>query len=110
LRKNLAERVAVTENGRRKRIAKGELMVKQIVNKAAAGDLPAVKQIVQILWRFVGTSVLPPFPPEVGEEVNRSEDFDPEYLKTLNAEELSRLYSERIAAGEERTKTKTTRS
>jgi len=34
----LAERIAVSENGRRKRITKQQAMVKHVVNKALSGD------------------------------------------------------------------------
>jgi hypothetical protein len=34
----LSERIAVSENGRRKRITKQEAMVKHVVNKALSGD------------------------------------------------------------------------
>ncbi len=34
--------VTVTENGRRKRISKGQVIAKHIVNKAASGDLKAI--------------------------------------------------------------------
>jgi hypothetical protein len=68
--KNLAllldEKVTVTEVGRRRRITKRELVIKQLVNKSAAADLRAVKQltdIVQGVERRAGTSQGLPSPP-----------------------------------------------
>jgi hypothetical protein len=42
LTEELNARVVVTENGRRRRISKREAVAKQLVNKAAAGDLKAI--------------------------------------------------------------------
>jgi len=42
----LNDRVPVTENGRRRKITKREVMIKQVVNKAAGGDLKAVQTIL----------------------------------------------------------------
>src|SRR4051794_35854637 len=38
----LASRVIITENGRRKRVSKREVIAKHLVNKAAGGDLRAI--------------------------------------------------------------------
>jgi|GEM_PF-83697 len=48
LQKTLRERVVINENGRRTIITKLEAFVKQLVNKAASGDLRAVSQLVGI--------------------------------------------------------------
>ena len=45
----LAERVSVTENGRRRSITKLEAAVKQLANKAAGGDQRAAKLIIDLL-------------------------------------------------------------
>ena len=42
LEQELKSRVLVTENGRRKRISKREVIAKHLVNKAAGGDLKAI--------------------------------------------------------------------
>jgi hypothetical protein len=42
LEEELRARVTVTENGRRKRISKREVIAKHLVNKAASGDLKAI--------------------------------------------------------------------
>ena len=41
----LREQVVITENGERKTISKLEASVKQVVNKAASGDLRAFQQV-----------------------------------------------------------------
>ena len=43
----LSERVAVTENGRRRRITKLEAAIKQLVNRAAAGEARATALLIQ---------------------------------------------------------------
>lgn len=48
LLKTLREKVVINENGKRTVITKLEAAVKQLVNKAAAGDLVAVKYLVGI--------------------------------------------------------------
>jgi len=61
----LDEKVQVTEDGRRRRIAKRELVIKQLVNKSAAADLRAIKQLTDIVqgieWR-TGAAHPPPSP------------------------------------------------
>ena len=42
LEQELNSRVMVTENGRRRRISKREVIAKHLVNKAASGDLKAI--------------------------------------------------------------------
>src|SRR5271156_3025145 len=44
----LGERVAVTENGRRRRITKLEAAVKQLVNRAAAGEARATQLLLAL--------------------------------------------------------------
>jgi hypothetical protein len=41
--------VVVNENGRRKEITKLEAAVKQLVNKAASGDLRALSQLIGVM-------------------------------------------------------------
>ena len=62
----LDEKVTVTENGRRQRVTKRELVIKQLVNKSASADLLAIKQltdIVQGVERRTGASQALPSPP-----------------------------------------------
>ena len=59
----LDEKVSLTEDGRRRRITKRELVIKQLVNKSASADLRAIKQltdIVQGVERRTGASPAPP--------------------------------------------------
>ena len=42
----LSEPVVVNENGERKRITKGEAMIKQLVNKGAAGDARSIQLLL----------------------------------------------------------------
>ena len=48
LLRTLREIVVINENGRRKEITKLEAAVKQLVNKAASGDLRALTQLIGI--------------------------------------------------------------
>jgi len=45
LERALTERVVITENGKRRTISKLEASFKQLVNRAATGDLPAMRQL-----------------------------------------------------------------
>jgi len=45
----LSERVAITENGRRRRITKLEAAVKQLVNRAAGGESRATQLLIQLV-------------------------------------------------------------
>jgi Family of unknown function (DUF5681) len=42
IEQELAARITITENGRRRRISKREVIAKHLVNKAAGGDLKAI--------------------------------------------------------------------
>ena len=62
----LDEKVQVTEDGKRRRVTKRELVIKQLVNKSASADLRAIKQltdIVQGVERRSEASSAPPPPP-----------------------------------------------
>jgi hypothetical protein len=45
----LSERVAVNENGRRKRITKLEAAVKQLVNRAASGEVRSMQMLLALV-------------------------------------------------------------
>lgn len=49
LEKALQERVVVQEHGQRRSITKLEVMVKQMVNRAAGGDMRAFQQVVVLM-------------------------------------------------------------
>ena len=64
----LDEKIYVTEEGRRRRVTKRELVIKQLVNKSASADLRAIKQLTDIVERVehrTGTSPAPPEPPQL---------------------------------------------
>jgi Family of unknown function (DUF5681) len=48
LQRTLREKVVINENGRRKTITKLEAALKQLVNKAASGDLRALQQLTAL--------------------------------------------------------------
>jgi hypothetical protein len=48
LERTLQERVVINENGVRRTVTKLEAAVKQLVNKAAAGDLAALRQLTAL--------------------------------------------------------------
>jgi hypothetical protein len=48
----LREKVAIVENGRRRKITKRCAMIKQLVNKAASGDLRASRQLTDLEFRL----------------------------------------------------------
>lgn len=48
LEKSLQEKVVINENGNRKVVTKLEAAVKQLVNKAAGGDLNALRQLTAL--------------------------------------------------------------
>ena len=61
----LDEKVQVTEDGKRRRVTKRELVIKQLVNKSASADLRAIKQltdIVQGVERRSEAASAPPLP------------------------------------------------
>lgn len=45
--KTLREKVVINENGRRKTVTKLEAALKQLVNKAASGDIRALRQLLE---------------------------------------------------------------
>jgi hypothetical protein len=49
LQRILQEKVVINENGIRRTVSKLEAAVKQMVNKAASGDLPAMRQLAAII-------------------------------------------------------------
>jgi len=46
--KILREKVTINENGKRKVVTKFDAAIKQIVNKAASGDIRAVRQVLEL--------------------------------------------------------------
>ena len=46
--RTLQEKVVINENGVRKTVTKLEAAIKQLVNKAAIGELPALRQLLEL--------------------------------------------------------------
>jgi hypothetical protein len=56
----IKEKVAVTENGKRKMVSKLEVAVKQLVNKAASGDHKAMMQLMSLVQMIEGRAETDP--------------------------------------------------
>ena len=56
LERALREKVVINENGRQKTVTKLEAAVKQLVNKAASGDLAALRQLSALAGVCRGTT------------------------------------------------------
>lgn len=52
LRKELQEKIPVTENGKRKKVTKREAIAKQLINRAASGDPRAISIILNAAREF----------------------------------------------------------
>jgi Family of unknown function (DUF5681) len=52
----LSERITATTNGRRRKITKGAAIVTQLVNRAATGDLPAIKTLFSMVLDIEGNT------------------------------------------------------
>jgi hypothetical protein len=69
LNQALDEKVMVTEDGRRRRITKREQVITQLVNKSAAADLRAIKQLTDIVQgverRSEGSAAAPSEPAQL---------------------------------------------
>ena len=59
----LDQKVSVTENGRRRRVTKRELVIGQLVNKSASADLAATKVLLDITQGIERRSETAPAPP-----------------------------------------------
>lgn len=90
LEEALAEKVAIVENGRRRRITKRSAMIKQLVNKAASGDLRASRQLTDLEFRLNPEGVRQ----KSGIELFR--ELAEEARKHLDAEELENV-SDRVS-------------
>jgi hypothetical protein len=67
LEEELEQKVAVTENGRRKKITKRRATVKQLVNKAASGDHRSVQILINSLNDAEKRAASAPDNPQLGE-------------------------------------------
>lgn len=57
LERTLQEKIVINENGERRTVTKLEAAVKQLVNKAAAGDLAALRQLTALAGSAVAQGV-----------------------------------------------------
>ena len=48
LRRELAQRVTLTEGGRKRRLTKGELVAKQLVTRAMKGEVAALRMMLRV--------------------------------------------------------------
>lgn len=55
LQSAINERVAINENGKKKTLTKLEVTLKQVVNKAAGGDLKAAERVLELILRVLGS-------------------------------------------------------
>ena len=60
LERTLQERVVINENGVRRTVTKLEAAVKQLVNRAASGDLGAMRQLTALAGSAEDQQVAPP--------------------------------------------------
>lgn len=65
LAKALSERVAVTENGRRRTVTKLEVIVAQLVNKSAAADPRSMTMLIGLLQELDAAGTTRPREPDV---------------------------------------------
>jgi hypothetical protein len=86
LEKSLREKVVINENGTRKVITKLEAAVKQLVNKAAGGDLNALRHLIA-LAKSAETSTESP--------KEQADDFDQKVMSNV----LRRWEQHRIEEG-----------
>jgi len=52
IRQVTGEKITVTENGRRRRLSKTELMIRQLINRAALGDPKAIQNVLRLISEF----------------------------------------------------------
>ncbi len=64
--KSFREKVVISENGKRKTITKLEAATKQLANKAASGDLVALRQAVAVIAMLEGKTQGPAVPANAG--------------------------------------------
>jgi len=76
LLKTLREKVVINENGRRTIITKLEASVKQLVNKAAAGDLRALSHLIGITLTAEQSAAEEMVPQEVLSEIDKKVMFN----------------------------------
>ena len=94
----LDEKVQVTEDGRRRRIAKRELVIKQLVNKSAAADLRAIKQLTDIVQRIEGRTGAAHPPPSPQAFTAADEEVIAELRKRIERDIRAKIAAEQTQA------------
>ena len=91
----LDEKVQVTEDGKRRRVSKRELVVKQLVNKSASADLRAIKQLTDIVERAERHAVDSPAPPPPA-SIAADEEVIAELKKRIERDIRARMTAENL--------------
>jgi len=94
----LDEKVQVTEDGRRRRIAKRELVIKQLVNKSAAADLRAIKQLTDIVQGIEGRTGAAHPPPSPQAFTAADEEVIAELRKRIERDIRAKIAAEQTQA------------
>jgi len=94
----LDEKVQVTEDGRRRRVTKRELVVKQLVNKSAAADLRAIKQLTDIVERVERRSGTAPAPASPQAFTAADEEVIAELRKRIERDIRAQIAAEKTPA------------
>ena len=94
----LDEKVQVTEVGRRRRIAKRELVIKQLVNKSAAADLRAIKQLTDIVQGIEGRTGAAHPPPSPQAFTAADEEVIAELRKRIERDIRAKIAAEQTQA------------
>ena len=94
----LDEKVQVTEDGKRRRIAKRELVIKQLVNKSAAADLRAIKQLTNIVQGIEGRTGAAHAPPSPQAFTAADEEVIAELRKRIERDIRAKIAAEQTQA------------
>ena len=94
----LDEKVQVTEDGKRRRIAKRELVIKQLVNKSAAADLRAIKQLTDIVQGIEGRTGAAHPPPSPQAFTAADEEVIAELRKRIERDIRAKIAAEQTQA------------
>ena len=91
----LDEKVQVTEDGKRRRVTKRELVIKQLVNKSASADLRAIKQLTDIVERAERRAADSPAAPPPPAITAADEEVIAELRKRIERDIRARITAEK---------------
>ena len=94
----LDEKVQVTEDGKRRRVTKRGLVVKQLVNKSAAADLRAIKQLTDIVQGVERRSGAAPAPAPPQAFTTADEEVIAELRKRIERDIRAQIAAEKPLA------------